>query len=308
MRDLTLPGSLEGLLRRGSPVRLRLAPGVQISGVWVMSGTVAARHGGVTTTFEMDDGEGLTLADVSLDLADATGRAHALAWLRGHGGVPKTREAACGLIPEELDSLVRFVEELRPASPAEIASLQVLCRRAAGLEVAVYPGPPLVFCTACGAAFDPWAAHLDAPRWVCGRCLARHALSRDPSWTRPFFTFIPRLGRAQRLDTIGRPCEGVRVYHPNMQAGSACAWDLEEVFVLEEEIFAAPLTEEEKNEERAEWPTGYPSDTGVVVEVFVDKDFPDLTRARFKEPEHEGHGLHYDVTNLWVLTPQTEPK
>ena len=305
MSDLTLPGTLPKLLRRGSPVRLRLAPDVTIPGVWVAHGTVATRHGGVTTTFEIDDGDGLTLQDVSLDLTDPTARSHALHWLRQRGR-PLLKEWSCGLIPEEISALHKLIDEGAPAGHAECAALQALCLKEAFLEGPSYAGPSRVYCTSCGDPLDPWVACDILPRWVCGACLARFSLSREPNWVRPVFTFIPRLGRAQRLDTVGRSAIGLRVYHPGYQVGRLCGWDVEEIFLLEEAIGATPLSEEEKAEERAEWPDGYPSDTGVVFEVFVDSDFHDRVRARFKEPEDEGHGLHYDVTNLWVLTPARE--
>lgn len=122
--------------------------------------------------------------------------------------------------------------------------------------------------------------------------------------TAPVYTTWADGTRLQRLDTLGLSWAemiGVRVYHPSMQAGDNCAWTLEEVFALEEACGAAPLSDAEKDEERAEWPEGVVMDSGSVISVFVDKDFSDRTQVRFKDLGEDGHGLHYDWTNLWVV-------
>ena len=74
--DLTLPGSIPGLLRRGSPL-LDGAVVVSIDG----DGAIACRD-------EESDDQGVYhnvrsewLPDLALDLSDATGRAHAAWWL-----------------------------------------------------------------------------------------------------------------------------------------------------------------------------------------------------------------------------------
>lgn len=88
MSELTLPGTIPGLLRRGSPaVRLPMTPvggAVVDRDGWpcmiVECGedvaAVAYSDGG--TTLAEDD---VPLADLALDLTDATGRAHAAWWV-----------------------------------------------------------------------------------------------------------------------------------------------------------------------------------------------------------------------------------
>lgn len=118
----------------------------------------------------------------------------------------------------------------------------------------------------------------------------------------PWYSTLPDGRRVQRMDTLGVPLEtlvGREVHHPHMQVGeSECAWTKEEVLDLERVLFTSPATELE------DW---YPEshDIGILVEVFQDKDFPDRTRGRFKDAERvedlSHRGLHYDVTNLWVV-------
>lgn len=87
--DLTLPGTIPGLLRRGSPaIRLPLTP---------MGGAVVDRDGWPCIVVECGDEvaacafsdggisvveDDIPLADLALDLSDATGRAHAAWWAR----------------------------------------------------------------------------------------------------------------------------------------------------------------------------------------------------------------------------------
>lgn len=78
--DLLIPGSIPGLLRRGSPVvfySVRDAVAVTVSGVVVDVGpdraTVASADRALVGS--------RALMDLSLDLSDATGRAHAAWWL-----------------------------------------------------------------------------------------------------------------------------------------------------------------------------------------------------------------------------------
>ena len=75
MDDLiTLPGSIPGLLRRGSPVWTGWNDGAVVVRVWP-DGTAAVMA---------DHGESwlrVLLSELALDLTDATGRAHAAWWL-----------------------------------------------------------------------------------------------------------------------------------------------------------------------------------------------------------------------------------
>lgn len=78
MADLTLPGTIPGLLRRGSPVAIRGAPGRDYAGevrrVDEADGTVLASWN------EMFSPWWWPLRDVALDLTDPTGAAHAAWW------------------------------------------------------------------------------------------------------------------------------------------------------------------------------------------------------------------------------------
>ena len=109
MADLiTLPGSIPGLLRRGSPV--------------IGSGEFAGRRGvivdpplggsHVVVAFEATatadaSGEWLPRAELDLDLTDATGRAHATWWWANHNTGHFSR--TCGL-----DMRARFGSLARP--------------------------------------------------------------------------------------------------------------------------------------------------------------------------------------------------
>lgn len=91
---LTLPSTIPELCRRGSPlwVTLRWSDGppvrkedaspVCIAGVWNY-GRVAVQDGGLTDLYTIGDGidDDVHPRDVALDLADPTGRFHAMLWL-----------------------------------------------------------------------------------------------------------------------------------------------------------------------------------------------------------------------------------
>lgn len=72
MTDLTLPGDIPGLLRRGSPVLNEHAHGVVTDPAPDDAGYICVAGWWGNSTHP---------ADVALDLADATGRAHAAWWL-----------------------------------------------------------------------------------------------------------------------------------------------------------------------------------------------------------------------------------
>lgn len=117
-----------------------------------------------------------------------------------------------------------------------------------------------------------------------------------------YYSKLPDGRTVQRIDTLGLPYEallGIEVHHPHLQAGDdRCAWTFDEVIAVEREIFGSSTY---SVDEEGWFPEGH--DTGILVEVFRDHDFPDLLRGRFVDPANgnEGsHGLHYDVTNLWT--------
>ena len=82
--DLTLPGTIPGLLRRGSPV---LSPG--ITGEVVLSREPRGFIGeepvaGALVAHPALGVQWLALDDLALDLSDPTGRAHAAWWISAH--------------------------------------------------------------------------------------------------------------------------------------------------------------------------------------------------------------------------------
>jgi hypothetical protein len=73
--DLVLPGTIPGLLRRGSPVCTLVGPGDLIVG---FSDRLTPHRG---EGAYLASGSWVRLVGASLDLTDATGRAHAAWWL-----------------------------------------------------------------------------------------------------------------------------------------------------------------------------------------------------------------------------------
>lgn len=84
MTNLTLPGTIPGLLRRGSPIALVDTPGCPRH----LVGRLGVIHSvvGDLCSYSLD-GVGLVVTScveaVALDLTDATGRVHAAWWLSG---------------------------------------------------------------------------------------------------------------------------------------------------------------------------------------------------------------------------------
>ena len=125
MTDLTLPGSIPGLLRRGSPVLEGATECVIVSigdvddaGVpYAMAAECVAEHVNCCP-----------LGDLSLDLADATGRAHAAWWLsaRCPDGVPSIGESRRAVL------LAKGGYEM---SGDLIRALRLVCLHVAGMGV-----------------------------------------------------------------------------------------------------------------------------------------------------------------------------
>ena len=78
MSELTLLGTIPGLLRRGSPVISR-----DEYGVFLYDGVVCGTDDGGLVVANDNARWPADLSDVALDLTDATGRAHAAWWLCG---------------------------------------------------------------------------------------------------------------------------------------------------------------------------------------------------------------------------------
>lgn len=106
----TLPGDIPGLLRRGSPLRVR---GARTVAVVLFDGRVA-----YATKGALDDD---VLGAVALDLTDPTGRAHAAWWALDrdgfgigldHGDLIEDATQGADMIPEEIDALAHLVLRL----------------------------------------------------------------------------------------------------------------------------------------------------------------------------------------------------
>jgi len=119
--DLTLPGTIDGLLRRGSPiVGQRGSRGLvlELTNHDVMGDGVRAWHyAGSKAGFA-------PLKHVSLDLRDPTGRCHAAWWANDRCSSSDLLE--CDLTP---------AMNGRDMTDDEIRALRDLCLRLAGLEV-----------------------------------------------------------------------------------------------------------------------------------------------------------------------------
>lgn len=97
----TLPGSIPGLLRRGSPVVVPVSARVRAVGLRALVGGLGVDHDGVWVI--TDNGARWEApADVALDLSDSTGRAHAAWWLaawwethRGNGAPSEVPLRGC---------------------------------------------------------------------------------------------------------------------------------------------------------------------------------------------------------------------
>lgn len=79
MADTTLPGTIAGLLRKGSPcIEMGGTPSVIVN-VGDEVAAIAQEDGGITVVYDDVD-----LSELFLDLADPTGRAHAAWWVAEH--------------------------------------------------------------------------------------------------------------------------------------------------------------------------------------------------------------------------------
>lgn len=104
MADLTLPGTIPGLLRRGSPVIAPVSKRVRVPGRRAL---VEGEHLD-TGLVLLADGALEDASDLRLDLTDATGRAHAAWWLEGQA--PRWRTMMAGRLGGEMLRLLECVE------------------------------------------------------------------------------------------------------------------------------------------------------------------------------------------------------
>jgi hypothetical protein len=120
MSPLTLPGTIPGLLRRGSPVRASNDPerlGVVV-GTGSSLGTLVFWHWSETTSWTLE-------TPVDLDLSDPTGRAHAAWWYLRAKPDP----------PAEVDALAFFKATISAdMTDAEIDRLRFACLCLAGVS------------------------------------------------------------------------------------------------------------------------------------------------------------------------------
>ncbi len=122
MSDLTLPGTIPGLLRRGSPVIVvNAAIGVvdEVTEVGVF-----ATDGGALHAYYLDQ--------VALDLTDPTGRIHAAWWVMGHDDRKPGIDAGSWVALRGLALKACPGEEF---SDYSLARFRHLCLMLAGLEV-----------------------------------------------------------------------------------------------------------------------------------------------------------------------------
>ena len=123
---LTLPGTIPGLLRRGSPVRHPLgARGADIPCVVIACHTNDRTCVvGYPWPLNHEQADSWPLADLALDLTDATGRTHAAWWSLVNGGPSITAWTAppdahargmAGLLP--LYESSRLLSDLDPTDP-----------------------------------------------------------------------------------------------------------------------------------------------------------------------------------------------
>lgn len=120
MSDLTLPGDIKGLLRRGSPV-VRLCnhrKGAQ-GLVWRVGNGLA-----VVTCADETGPSLLPMQDFALDLTDATGRVHSAWWVRDRSG-------GNGITRRQMD-IVALAESGRTMSPEQTTTLRLLVLHVAG--------------------------------------------------------------------------------------------------------------------------------------------------------------------------------
>jgi hypothetical protein len=149
--DLTLPGSIPGLLRRGSPV-------THIDGSRLVVVEIDGDNAKLPSGWVLPSGWAFTRL-LALDLTDATGRAHAAwwLWLDENAAIPRDRlpEACLSVISAdavgmnwcemcwvlgvgtrgEILGAVRLARDGQPMTAEQIATLRLVVLHAAGLGV-----------------------------------------------------------------------------------------------------------------------------------------------------------------------------
>ena len=129
MTDLTLPGSIPGLLRRGSPCTHDDGSGRLV--VLTPADQLPARMVDVADAVN-GDVLAFSAAHLALDLTDATGRAHA-AWMAlSHG--PDAADG-CGLSEAAVKHVLVMAATGAHMSKASLAGLRLVCLHVAGMGV-----------------------------------------------------------------------------------------------------------------------------------------------------------------------------
>ena len=138
----TLPGDIQGLLRRGSPVvpvrahAWHTPSNGHPCSAKASSVVRAAPHPGYTSVYLCDWGN-TPLDGVALDLSDPTGRVHA-AWYYADRLAAMTRGGGPGVPPYPRDVIVAVMESARQGrdmAPEQIDILRRLVLHVAGREV-----------------------------------------------------------------------------------------------------------------------------------------------------------------------------
>ena len=130
MIPLTLPGTIPGLLRRGSPVRASNDPerlGVVV-GTGSSLGTLVFWHWSETTSWTLE-------TPVDLDLSDPTGRAHAAWWL-WRQDINAVELAIATVLGPNTD-YAGWLDEVSSGaddSDDDIAALRLVCLHVAGVS------------------------------------------------------------------------------------------------------------------------------------------------------------------------------
>ena len=129
MTDLTLPGIIPELLRRGSPCTHDDGSGRLV--VLTPADQLPARMVDVADAVN-GDVVAFSAAHLALDLTDATGRCHAAWWLLNEA---ENVTVSCGVTQEEAQALLFMAMYGKPMSDDDVRALRLVCLHVAGVRV-----------------------------------------------------------------------------------------------------------------------------------------------------------------------------
>jgi hypothetical protein len=132
MSDLTLPGDIPGLLRRGAPV---FHPSASLPGVALIAPAetvaVGVRTEGIAHVFPR-----VPLSSLALDLSDPTGRAHAawwvLTWFRRDSARALSAIRDCGLTESQATTTIARAHSAAYMTSDQADTLRRIVLRVAG--------------------------------------------------------------------------------------------------------------------------------------------------------------------------------